>query len=405
MTTVTRAQALRFRSRAQQLDRPVDPERAPTDAAVLDLGVQVTGQAAHTWALANRGVPAPADPGDWESALGLAWTVRGAPHAYRRADLPAVQRALRPFSEADAGKRIADANRPLRAAGISAVAALTRVATVMREIVDQPLAKGEVSGRLAAELPAPYLRQCRPSRAVHLYEQPFRLAALPAGLELTPGTSPPVLRRIDGWPDGAVDLSAPAVPTVPAVPSVPSVPSVPIVTSPEETAARLDLVRAALHLLGPTTPEHVAGYLDAPVRDVRDRWPADAEQVVVVDEDAEASPAWVLAGDRELLDAAATPDGSPVVRLLGPFDLLLQVRDRELLVPDPDRRAELWPVLGRPGAVVVDGVPVGSWRPQASGRRLRVLVEQWGPWGRSVSARVRAEAKALAAHRGLTWAP
>ncbi len=385
MTTVTRAQALRFRSRVQQLDRPAEPERVLTDAAVLDLGVQVTGHAAHTWALVNRGVVAPADPTDWDRALGIAWTVRGAPHAYRRSDLSAVERALRPFSEADAGKRIADANRPLRRAGVPAVEALTRVATAMRTIVDAPMAKGEVSGRLAAELPGPYLRQCRPCNATHLYEQPFRLAALHAGLELTPDTSPPILRRIDGWQDDAVDLSAPPVP------------------SPQDPPARLDLVRAAVHLLGPTTPEHVAGYLDAPVRDVRDRWPSDAEQVVVVDEDAEASPAWVLAADRGALDEAPEPGEAPVVRLLGPFDLLLQVRDRELLVPDPERRAELWPVLGRPGAVVVDGVPVGSWRPQANGKRLRVLVEQWGPWGRSVSARVRAEAKALAAHRGLVW--
>ncbi|WP_263119394.1 winged helix DNA-binding domain-containing protein [Cellulomonas sp. RIT-PI-Y] len=384
MTTVTRAQALRFRARTQQLGRATDPGRALTDAAVLDLGVQATGPAAYTWSLANRGVPAPPDPSARDRELGLAWTVRGAPHAYRRADLPAVEVAVRPFSEADAGKRIFDANRPLKQAGIPAVDALTRVAALLREIVDEPRSKGEVSGRLTAELPDPYLRWCRSCATTHAYEQPFRLAALHAGLELAPDTSPPVLRRIDGWPRSRPDLSAPAVP------------------DPTDDHARLDLVRACVHLLGPTTPELVAGYLDAPVRDVRGRWPSDAVEVVVVDEDAEASPGWVLAADLAALESATEPES--VVRLLGPFDLLLQARDRELLVPDPDRRAELWPVLGRPGAVVVDGVPVGVWRPRASGRRLRVLAEPWGPWGRSVTARVRAQAKELAAHRGLLWA-
>ena len=380
MTTVTRAQALRFRAGIQQLGRGPDPDRAPTDAAVLDLGVQVTGPAGHTWALANRGVPT----AGWEDALALAWTVRGAPHAYRREDLPAVEVALRPFSEADAGKRIFDANRPLKQAGIPAVEALTRVAQRMREIVDEPRTKGEVSTALSATMPEPFLRWCRACGATHTYEQPFRLAALHAGLELVPETSPPVLRRIADWPEVSPDLTAPPVP------------------DPGDPHARLDLVRACVHLLGPTTPEHVAAYLDAPVRDVRGRWPADAAEVIVVDENDEASPAWVLAEDLDALDSAVEPPDEPVVRLLGPFDLLLQVRDRELLVPDPDRRKELWPTLGRPGAVVVDGIPVGSWRPKATGKKLRVLTDAWSPWGRSVTARVRAQAKELAAHRGLT---
>ncbi|GIG25203.1 DNA glycosylase AlkZ-like family protein [Cellulomonas denverensis] len=384
MTTVTRAQALRFRARAQQLGREPRPQRALTDAAVLDLGVQVTGQAAHTWSLANRGVPSPADPADWERELALAWTVRGAPHAYRRTELPAVEAALRPFSEADAGKRIFDANRPLKQAGIPATDALTRVAGLMRDLVVEPLSKGELSRALSDALPEPYLRWCRSCGATHTYEQPFRIAALHAGLELVPDTSPPVLRRVPDWP-----LSTPVL-------------SPPPVAGPEDPHARLDLVRACVHLLGPTTPEHVAGYLDAPVRDVRGRWPADAAEVIVVDENHEASPAWVLAADLDAL-AAAEPGPEPVVRLLGPFDLLLQARDRELLVPDPDRRKELWPVLGRPGAVVVDGIPVGTWRPQATATTLRVLTVPWGPWGRSVTARVRAQAKELAAHRGRTY--
>ena len=57
------------------------------------------------------------------------------------------------------------------------------------------------------------------------------------------------------------------------------------------------------------------------------------------------------AGDRAALDAADA-EGT---RLLGPFDLFLQARDRTTLVPDAARAKALWPVLGRPGAVLVDG--------------------------------------------------
>src|SRR3712207_8967177 len=42
-----------------------------------------------------------------------------------------------------------------------------------------------------------------------------------------------------------------------------------------------------------------------------------------------------------------------LVRLLGPFDLLLQGKDRDVLVPERSRHKALWPVLGRPGAVLV----------------------------------------------------
>ena len=140
----------------------------------------------------------------------------------------------------------------------------------MRDIVVEPTVKGEVSSALTTHLPDPYLRWCRPCEATHCYEQPFRLAALRAGLELVADTSPPVLRRIDGW-DGPAQ-------TVPA---------------------HLAPIRAALRLTGPTTPTLVAGALDAPVRTVRRHWPDDT---VAVEVDGE--PREVLADD---LDALADP--------------------------------------------------------------------------------------------------
>jgi hypothetical protein len=171
---LTREQVLAFRAHAQQLGRDTG---TVADTAVLDLGVQDTGTDGGPWALALRGVTEVP-----EADLALAWTLRGAPHLYRRADLPGVLTATAPFSDADAGKRIYDAAKPLRAAGIPIVEALDVVAGEMRDLVRQPMAKGDVSGALNARLPEPYLRFCRPCNAVHLYEQPFRLAALRAGL-------------------------------------------------------------------------------------------------------------------------------------------------------------------------------------------------------------------------------
>jgi hypothetical protein len=357
--SVTRSQVLAFRARAQQLDRSTG---GLDDTAVLDIGVQDTGPDGAMWALAIRGVDVGSAP---VGVLTLVWTVRGAPHLYRRADLPAVATAVEPLSDADAGKRIFDASKPLKAAGISNLAALDAVAAAMRSIVTAPMAKGEVSTALTAVMDPAYLRWCRACQATHLYEQPFRLAALRAGLELEPGTSPPVLRPVPGF--------APAA------------------TTPE----RYDVVRAYLRLLGPATPKHVADYLDAPVKDVRRRWPADTVEVTV---DGESR--WVLADDeRRLLDGEVD-----VVRLLAPFDLFLQAKDRPLLVDDPARARELWPVLGRPGAVLVDGELVGTWRPRKAGRKLTVQVHRWVRWPRAGREAVEQQAERLAAHRGIDLA-
>jgi hypothetical protein len=208
----------------------------------------------------------------------------------------------------------------------------------------------------------PYLRFCRPCNTIHLYEQTFRLAALRAGLELQPGTSPPVLRPIPGF------RRAGRVP------------------------GRLDVVRGYLRLLGPADPKQVAGFLDAPVRDVKARWPDDAVPVSV-----DGEPRWALADDLDRL--AAGPERA--TRLLGPYDLFLQAKDRALLVDDPARAKALWPVLGRPGAVLHDGELAGMWRPRKSGQRLAVAVQLWVRATSAVRASVAEQAERLAAHRGL----
>src|SRR4051812_37602674 len=235
---LTRRQVLGFRMRAQQLDRD---SGTIDDTAVLDLGVQDTGTDGARWALMLRGVEHPS-----ADDLATVWTLRGAPHVYRRADLPAIATATAPFSDADAGKRIFDAAKPLKAAGISNLTALDTVADAMRSIVTAPMVKGEMSTRLTAMMDPPHLRFCRPCNATHVYEQPFRLSALRAGLELEAGTSPPVIRPIPGFRPAA---------TVPD---------------------RFDVVRAYLRLLGPAPPKHVARHLDAPVHDAPGRRTAEA---------------------------------------------------------------------------------------------------------------------------------
>lgn len=368
----TRADVIAHRIHAQQLDRPL-AERPLTDAATLDIGIQDTGRDAASWSLVNRGV-AVSGPDELNDShlLACVWSLRASPHFYRRSELPDVLVAVSPYSDADADKRIIGADQPLKAAGIPTRQALGVVAERMRRIVDKPMVKGEVSTRLTKKLDPPYLRTCVPCQAVHAWEMPFRLGALCGGLELEAGTSPPMLRRIPGWPRRQ---AGPAL-------------------DPMAAPAHLQPIRAYLRLLGPATPGDVAGFMDASVADVKDHWPDDALAVTV-----EGKKAWLLGDDRP---PRAVPDSK--VWLLGPFDLLLQGKDRSVLVPDRARHKALWPALGRPGAVLSGTDIIGLWRPKAAGKNFSVRLDVWAEPTPGVRGRIEEQAGLLAEHRGLRFA-
>jgi hypothetical protein len=366
-----RAEVIAYRIHVQQLDRE-PAERSITDAAIFDVGIQDTGRDGASWALANRGVPvARVEELETSPDVALAWTLRASPHYYRRAELFEVMAATSPLSDRDASKRIIGADKPLKVAGISSRDSLVEVASQLRTVVSKPLAKGEVSTRLTPQLDEPYRRNCVPCGAVHAWETPFRMSALYAGLELEPGTSPPVLRRIPSWPQRS---PGPA-------------------DDPLAAPQHLQPIRNYLRFLGPATPQDVAGFLDSPVAEIKAHWPGDAIEVTV-----DGQRRWWLDGSSEV------EADSSLLRLLGGYDLLLQGRDRALLVPDSGRHKALWPVIGRPGAVLSGTEIVGTWRPKAAGEKFSLRLALWSDLTKPARARLTEEAEKLAAHRGLRLA-
>ena len=370
---IDRRDVLRFRMRRHQL-APGTTASGVGDLAVLDYGVQDTGSDGSSWALALRGVVQP-DP----SELAIVWTLRGAPHAYRRADLAEIAVATAPWSDADASKRIFDASAPLKAAGIPTLEALRTVAGHMRALTSSPATKGEVSGGLTEVLDPPFLRPCSVCRTTHIYEQPFRLSALQAGLALDPGTSPPVLRRV-------ARLRAPMYGRLAG-----------------EALPRFDVVRNHLRFYGPARMSDVAKFVDALQKEVKAHWPDDAVEVGVagVEPAGRPEPWFVLKGD---LDELGGGGGERSVLLLGSHDPYLQGRDRELLVPDANRRKELWRTIGRAGAILRDGEVAGLWRPRTSGRRLTIRLEPWTRLTKADRTAVDEQAERLARHRGVELA-
>ena len=115
--------------------------------------------------------------------VALVWTLRAAPHYYRRTDLPEVLVATSPLSDRDAAKRVIGADKPLKEAGIPTLAGLTEVATQMRQVVTRPLVKGDVSTQLTGALIRPTSGTAGPAkRRTHG-------KCLSASVPCTPGSS------------------------------------------------------------------------------------------------------------------------------------------------------------------------------------------------------------------------
>jgi hypothetical protein len=73
------------------------------------------------------------------------------------------------------------------------------------------------------------------------------------------------------------------------------------------------------------------------------------------------------------------------------------------MVPDTAHAKQLWPVLGRPGAVLVDGELVGTWRPRQSGNKLTVAVQPWPKLSAATRRAVTEQAERLAAYRAVSF--
>ena len=372
MIDLRRDKVIAYRVMAQGLRRETS---SVDDLAVLDFGVQDSGDAARLAFDARLRSGPPADGVGPGEALALAWTLRGAPHLHRRADLDWLAAALWPLSDADASTRL-DAAASMKKAGLAGIDGFAAGVQALRDTVKAPMAKGAASTAVTKATPEALHRYCRGCKATHVFEMTFRLGTLPAGIELEPGTSPPVL----------VPRSKSAKP------------------SRTDIEALQRIIRSYLTLLGPARHADVAGYLGARRADIAGVWPDDLVEVTV-----DGRTGWIPDEHLGTLRKARKPR---LTRLLGPFDPYLQARDRQLIVPDKAVHKALWPVLGRPGVLFVDGEVVGtvrSRRTKSTKPRLELTVDAFAPLPPSVRHEVAAEAERVATVRGaprvaLRWA-
>jgi hypothetical protein len=153
--------------------------------------------------------------------------------------------------------------------------------------------------------------------------------------------------------------------------------------------ARLELARRCLHVFGPATPAGFAQW--AGIKPPVGRAAFDALAGSLTPARTAAGDAWILTRDEPEFRAPSGPAAPARLLPSGDAYYLLQGADRELLVPDLDRRRELWTPRVWPGAVLVEGEIVGTWRRA----QADVTIASWRRLSPSEREVAEAEAAAL----------
>jgi winged helix DNA-binding protein len=128
--------------------------------------------------------------------------------------------------------------------------------------------------------------------------------------------------------------------------------------SPEE--ARSELARRYLHVFGPTTAASFARWAGITPRGGAVAFDGLAASLTKVRTPIGAG--WILSDDETAIRKPPGPDAPSRLLPSGDAYYLLQGDDRKLLIPEAKRRAELWTTRVWPGALLVDGDVVGTWR-------------------------------------------
>lgn len=355
--SVTRKQVLRFRVARHGL---VQRLGAGELAAAAVVGLQDTPPGTAVISLAAR---ADVDAGAIDELV-LVPSIRGAPLAIVKADLPVFTAGLDPPDEDAAKAVIGNAWKSLEG-GITAMEALDRVSDAVAEsLSDGPLARDDFHQALRERLPVELLWACTGCGTNHVHPSLWRATGIRGVLAIVgrEGRS-----AVFGAPPKARSVKDPGA----------------------------ELARRFLRAYGPARPKLLADWAGLTTAHATALWERAGELSEV---DVEGTEAWALAEDESAL--ADPPPRATGARLLANLDPLNTARDRELLVPDAKLRKRIWTVLGGPGTVLVNGEVGGLWRPAKQGKKLVVSVEPLGKLTAATEQRLAAEAERIAPLRG-----
>jgi hypothetical protein len=153
--------------------------------------------------------------------------------------------------------------------------------------------------------------------------------------------------------------------------------------------ARLELARRYLHIDGPGTPEAFGRWAGIGRRHGVAAFEALRTSLTPVQ--TPVGDAWILTQDEAAFRAAPGPAAPARLLPSGDAYLLLQGADRDLLVPDADRRRALWTPRVWPGGLLLGGEIAGTWRRA----HTTLTVQPWHRLSRAAREAVAVEAESL----------
>lgn len=306
---VSRSAVLAYRALAHDLERP---PATLAECGVLEVGVQDTppgstaGQALNV-RLAPHGEQNPTR----RRGLALVHSLRGAMHVHRTRDLGLLTAALHPDDAADR-------------------TAVHQVAEAMSEVLGgaETSTKGELSTQITPLVPPRLRSWCPTCQAEHVPDGLFRAATLPAGLRLRPASNRSATLFRAAAPDPG-----------------------------EPEPARRELLRRFLRRCGPAVATDLATWAGITPPAANRWWDLLAGELVEVRVDGRRL--WMHTEDLTAARQAAIPTAVP---LLPPYDPLAEVAHRQLLLPDPAHRRQVWRPVANPGLVLIAGELAGTWR-------------------------------------------
>lgn len=265
-------------------------------------------------------------------------------------------------------------SRCIRADGATLRAAVDLLVEVTRDELDAgPRARGDLSAALTRRLPDAMSSWCERCGSRHVYENLFRLPGAFGVYCVAPRSGREVSYvRLDRW---LTDVPPPMV---------------------GDEWARLELLRRFLCAYGPTKPAGFADWARTSPSDAGQRFADLADDLATVVGD-DVPEGVMLARDRVALGRSPLPVGA---RLLPPNDPYLLGRDRATIVPDSGLRKAVWPSVGQPGTVLVDGEIVGTWRAQQKSPTLNLQITSYRFLPERTRSALDDEARAVAVLRG-----
>ncbi|HSK22369.1 MAG TPA: winged helix DNA-binding domain-containing protein [Egicoccus sp.] len=385
--SVTRDLVRAFQLRRHHLDERIKGKRALLDVTGA-CGVQDSPPGSATVAIGARvaGLTADAVEHALEDTRTLVrtWAMRGAPFIVPTADLPVFTTGVLPVDEEARTNLIYGVRGSLDALSIGLDELVATTAAAVRNVLSGERLDINELGRQVADRIAPTLsdtdRAAWDAEGPHAKGQPVGEALVHFCVRLL------TLQQLVcfGPRDGR---RAPFVLVSEWLDDLPSISGM---------AARRELVIRYLRAYGPSSRAGLADWLGINSSDAAPWWALVEGDVTPVD--VEGSRRWVLTDDLETL-AVSDPERVEGVRLLPPGDPFLQVPDRDILVDDRERRQQLWRSLHAPGAVLVDGDIVGTWRSRKTSRALEVAVKGFAPLSSATREAVVHEARSVAAVR------